>query len=177
MSNATPIVIWFKRDLRVNDHATLAWASQQDRPVVPLYVVEPDYWQLPDTSARQFEFLRESLGSLNMQLAALGAPLIVRCGSVKDVLAELNQQFGQFELISHEETGNLWTFQRDLSVADWARSQGIRWREVPQSGVVRRLQGRDGWAKSRNIYVAKPQRDAPVALRATCLDSLSLIHI
>ncbi|MDA7449342.1 deoxyribodipyrimidine photo-lyase, partial [Planktomarina temperata] len=32
-------IVWFKRDLRVNDHAPLLSASRQDAPVIPLYIV------------------------------------------------------------------------------------------------------------------------------------------
>ena len=39
-------VVWFKRDLRIRDHAPLAEAAVAG-PVPPLYVVEPDYWRLP----------------------------------------------------------------------------------------------------------------------------------
>ena len=41
------IVVWFKRDLRVTDHAALLAASKTKYPVVPLYSVETDYWQQP----------------------------------------------------------------------------------------------------------------------------------
>ncbi len=42
-------VVWFKRDLRIVDHTPLAEAARRG-PVLPLYVAEPDYWGLPDTS-------------------------------------------------------------------------------------------------------------------------------
>ena len=38
-------LVWFKRDLRVHDHAPLAAACAVGTPVIPLYVVEPDYWR------------------------------------------------------------------------------------------------------------------------------------
>lgn len=37
-------IIWFKRDLRANDHAPLLAASKSTLPILPLYVVELDYW-------------------------------------------------------------------------------------------------------------------------------------
>jgi deoxyribodipyrimidine photo-lyase len=40
-------VVWFKRDLRVRDHEPLTEAAKRG-PVVPLYVVEPALWKLPD---------------------------------------------------------------------------------------------------------------------------------
>ena len=33
-----PVVVWFKRDLRVDDHEALA-AAAEDGPIIPLYVV------------------------------------------------------------------------------------------------------------------------------------------
>jgi len=38
-------IVWFKRDLRINDHTPLLVASNSGIPVLPLYVVEPNYWQ------------------------------------------------------------------------------------------------------------------------------------
>ena len=35
-------IVWFKRDLRITDHAPLLAASRQEEPVIPLYIVEPD---------------------------------------------------------------------------------------------------------------------------------------
>ena len=48
-------IVWFKRDLRVNDHRPLRLASERG-PVLPLLVVEPELWRQPDASARQWAF-------------------------------------------------------------------------------------------------------------------------
>ncbi|WP_170114426.1 FAD-binding domain-containing protein [Litoreibacter ponti] len=162
-------LLWFKRDLRVEDHPALARAAEIGAPVLPLYVVEPEYWALDDTSARQWAFCRESLIELRSALAGLGAPLVVRQGDVIDVLARAHQRFGIGRIISHEETGNAWTYARDLRVAAWARAEGIAWEELPQSGVVRRLKGRDGWAKQRDRFMGQPLV-APAALKAVAVE-------
>jgi deoxyribodipyrimidine photo-lyase len=62
------------------------------------------------------------------------------------VLQTLRHEFAFTHLFSHEETGPGWSYSRDLAVADWCRSQGVRWTESPQTGVVRRLRSRTGWA-------------------------------
>ena len=159
-----PVILWFKRDLRVADHPALTHALEQGGPVLPLYIVEPEYWALPDTSARQWGFLRECLESLQGDLAQLGAPLIIRSGDAVEVLEALSAQTGAQRLISHEETGNAWTYARDTRVGAWARGAGMRWVELPQCGVVRRLNGRDGWAKRRDGFVYQAQLPAPAAL-------------
>ena len=147
------VLLWLKRDLRTHDHPALTRAAGLGR-VLPLYIVEPEYWALPDTSARQWEHTAEALTDLRADLARLGAPLILRVGGAVSVLSRLCRQHDITHILSHEETGNLWTYQRDLAVAAWARSQGIRWEEIPQSGVVRRLSSRNGWAGLRDAFTA-----------------------
>lgn len=156
-------ILWFKRDLRIHDHPALALAAR-DTGVVPLYIVEPEYWALPDTSGRQFAFLQQSLADLKTALQGLGSDLVIRVGDAVTVFRDLYQTVKFDRLISHEETGNAWTFDRDRRVCAWARAQGVRWTELPQSGVVRRLNGRDGWAGQRNAYMARAQAEAPKAL-------------
>ncbi|MDO8883382.1 FAD-binding domain-containing protein [Pseudotabrizicola sp.] len=157
------VLAWLKRDLRIHDHPALGQAAEMGA-ILPLYIVEPEYWALPDTSARQWEFTAECLTDLRRDLAGLGAPLIVRVGDAVDVLDRLCRQNRISRIISHEETGNLWTFARDRRVAAWARQAGIEWKELPQSGVVRRLAGRDGWARRRDSFTVQPQVPAPIAL-------------
>lgn len=155
-------LVWFKRDLRVVDHPALAVAAQRGR-VLPVYIVEPDLWAQPDASARQWEFVAECLADLRRDLAALGQPLLIRTGEAVAVLARLQSVTGFSCIVSHEETGNGWTYARDRRVAAWARGQGIEWQELPQTGVVRRLPGRDGWAARRDGFMSLPP-PAPPAL-------------
>ena len=154
------VLVWFKRDLRVADHPALALAAGMGA-VLPVYIVEPDYWALPDTSARQWAFTEDCLTDLRAALAGLGAPLVVRVGDAVEMLGKLCRAHRISRIISHEETGNLWTFARDRRVRAWARQAGIDWVELPQSGVVRRLKGRDGWAGLRDGFMARAIEDLP----------------
>lgn len=157
-------ILWFKRDLRVEDNPALAAAAAGEGPVLPLYIVEPEYWALPDSSARQWRFVAESLRGLAEDLARMGAPLVVRIGDAVEVLEELRASHGVTRLVSHEETGNLWTFARDRRVADWARGQGVEWLEVPQHGIVRGLTHRRGWAGRREKAMRMALEAPPEAL-------------
>lgn len=132
-------IVWFKRDLRLEDHAALHAAA--DGPVLPLYVVEPEYWRGADASWRQWAFTRGAVADLAARL-----PLVVRVGDAVAVLEALRERHGQVTLYSHEETGNLWTYARDRRVAAWARAQGVAWHEFPQHGVRRALRDRDRWS-------------------------------
>jgi deoxyribodipyrimidine photo-lyase len=158
------VLVWLKRDLRVHDHPALTLAAGLG-PVLPVYVVEPELWAQTDASARQWEFAADALVDLRDALAGIGAPLVVRVGDAVQVLAGLCKRHGIARIVSHEETGNLWTYARDRRVAAWARSAGVEWMEVPQSGVVRRLPSRDIWGASRDGFMAQPVLPVP-ALRA-----------
>ena len=157
-------IVWFKRDLRVFDHEPLAAAAAQGL-VVPLYVVEPDYWAQPDRSARQWNFTRAALQDLAARMAALGASLTVRVGDIVEVLGELHREFGMESLWSHEETGSIWTFERDRRVAQFCRAIQRPWHEKAQHGVVRGLRNRDLWSQAFERIMAMPLRPQPERLR------------
>jgi deoxyribodipyrimidine photo-lyase len=170
----SPVLVWFKRDLRITDHPALALAGPH---ILPLYIIEPDYWALPDTSARQWAFTAEALDSLRADLAALGQPLILRKGEAVEELARLCKAHHITRMISHEETGNAWTYARDKRVGAWARANGIDWQELPQSGVVRRLDSRDGWQGQRNRFMRQPLVPAPKALAPLASEISGLEHL
>ncbi len=137
-------VVWFKRDLRLHDHAALAHAATQG-PVLCLYVIEPTLWAQPDAAHQHYAFILESLRELAHDLRALGGHLQVRTGEVPAVLAQLHALQPFARLMSHEETGNAASFERDKAVARWCRAQGVQWQEFAPFGVVRRLASRDQW--------------------------------
>lgn len=158
-------IVWFKRDLRVADHAPLSHAAACGDPVLPLWIAEPSLLREPDASARHLGFARECLAALDVDLARLGTRLWTARGEAVPVFAALHRRFGEFELLSHEETGNAASFARDRAVARWLRERGLRWREWPSNGVVRRLADRGRWGATWMERMQPPPLPAPRALR------------
>lgn len=153
---STPIqVVWFKRDLRLVDHAPLSEATKQGL-VLPLYVIEPGLWAQPDASGRHWAFVRECLVALDAALATRGAPLVVRTGEIETVLGDILTRHGRFTLWSHQETGNDWTFARDRRVQAWMSARQLRWEQRRQHGVIRGLAQRDGWAGRWEAFMRQP---------------------
>ncbi len=153
-------IVWFKRDLRVEDHAALAKAAERG-PVLPVYIIEPELWAQKDASLRQWQFVQDSLRELHADLAQLGQPLVVMFGDAVQCLSELTATYPVTDIWSHEETGNMWSFDRDKRVAQWCKDNGIAWHEIQNTGVVRRLSSRNGWAGQWDHFMAQPVTSAP----------------
>ena len=159
-------IVWFKRDLRLHDHAPLT-AALANGPVMPLYILEPELWQQPDMSGRQFGFLQECVEELARDLAARGQPLVIRIGDAAAILADLCAAHGVQRIHAHQETWNGWTYERDRRVMRWARSAGIKVQEYQQFGVHRRMTSRRGWASRWDHLMEQPILPAPDHLPAT----------
>jgi deoxyribodipyrimidine photo-lyase len=157
-------VVWFKRDLRVADHRPLAEAASRG-PVLPIFVIESEYWRQTDAAWRHWAFIRTCLQDLDRDLTRLGQPLRVFAGEILEVLSDVHSRVGIETLWSHVETGNDWTYRRDLRVAAWTREHAIEWVEYPQNGVIRRLRDRAGWASRWEHRMREPVTALPVALR------------
>lgn len=157
--------VWFKRDLRVADHAPLAAAAASGEPVLALYIIEPELWRQPEMSGRHYAFLRECLDDLNAALAARGGGLCVRVGEAVNVFADLHRRYGLTAIRAHEETGLMWTYARDKAVRRWARGACVEMIETPQFGVFRPLASRNGWAARWDRMMAGPTTPAPAHIR------------
>lgn len=157
-------LVWFKRDLRIHDHVPLSMAAcllDQGVKVLPLYVVEPDYWALPDSSSRHWRFISQSLTELNQALSNLGQGLHIEYGTIIDVLNQLAEHFDIEGLFSHQESGNLWTYKRDKQVNVWCIKHKIKWHEYEAFGVFRRFNDRDRWSYYWESYMASIKAVAP----------------
>lgn len=172
-SMAITSIVWFKRDLRVDDHEPLSLAVCQGR-VIPLYIVEPEFWHQPDTSYRQYQYLVTTLNELDSGLNLLGSRLIIRLGDAVEVLDSLVQTWGVTQMFSHQETGNNWTYARDRRVQRWAKTRGVSWQESTQTGVVRRLKNRDGWSARWQATMQAPLVQRPHHIQSIPVDTQAM---
>jgi deoxyribodipyrimidine photo-lyase len=138
-------IVWFKRDLRISDHLPLTSAARSGS-IIPLYIIEPDLWQQPDYSSRQWEFCSECLSDLQDDLLGIGLCLLIRIGYPVDIFTQLHELTKFSSIFSHEETGNNFTFQRDINVSRWCKINKIAWHQFQSSGIVRGLKDRSHWA-------------------------------
>ena len=122
-------VVWFKRDLRLHDHAPLVAAAQHG-PVLALHITEPSLLASDLFDASHGDFIEQSLADLAQALARCGGRLVRRYGEVVPVLHALHQATRFTQLWSHEETGQRLTWDRDRAVAAWCRAHRVGWTEL-----------------------------------------------
>ena len=62
-------IMWFRRDLRLNDNAALYHALKDKNPVVPVFVFDKNILDdLEDKKDMRVEFIREALNEMNDEL-------------------------------------------------------------------------------------------------------------
>ena len=97
-TETAPVLIWFRQDLRLADHAALLAAVATGRPVLPVYVLDdetPGHWAWGGASRW---WLHGSLASLAADLSARGAKLVLRRGRSAAALAALVAETGATEI-------------------------------------------------------------------------------
>ena len=145
-------IVWFKRDLRTHDHAPLLLAAERGA-VLPVYIFEPELWQQPDASLRQWHFIADCLHELNLDLKRLGQPLVCKMGDAIRVLQDLQISYDIQAVWSHQESGNLWSFGRDLSVKAWLKYNHIALHEIPQHPIQRGANAyRNAWQSQAEAF-------------------------
>ena len=169
-------LVWFKRDLRCEDHAALTEATKLG-PIRCIYILEPTLWMQSDVALQHFEFIRESLQDLENQLRLRGGTLEIHEGEVTEVLTKLWQASPFQGLHSHQETGNRFTYSRDQEVGEWCRSHGIHWDQYAQFGVTRGLKNRNEWQSNWQKHMEAPLCELPpIQFWTTSLHSKAILN-
>jgi len=150
-------VVWFKRDLRLRDHAPLTAALASGHSVLMVYLFEPELMDQPDWSLRHGQFVYQSIMDLNRQLAEYGTSVLVAQQDALTFFQELSKMVAISGLFTHQESGNHASYDRDKKLARWLSEQGVSWYEYPSNGVVRGLKGRMNWADLWKKTMKSPQ--------------------
>ena len=88
-----PILVWFRRDLRLSDNPALTWAAGTGRPVIPVFILDEEAGDTAVGSASRW-WLHGSLRELAAGLRRLGCRLVLRRGPAGGELTALVQECG-----------------------------------------------------------------------------------
>lgn len=158
-------ILWVSRDLRVHDNAALVAAcraaERDGGQVLPLYVFDPKDWQSAAVSARQFDFLIESLRDLDQALRQRGSALQVEIGDAETVLLDLHRRKGLAALHLHETPGET---DKTRAIETLCRRAGIPFRVHGQNGITSTLNASTDWRSAWRATMTAPRVTAPARI-------------
>ncbi|ADL01234.1 cryptochrome/photolyase family protein [Brevundimonas subvibrioides] len=121
-----PVILWFRRDLRLADNPALNKAHATGRPVVPVYIHDEGTAVRP-AGAASLWWLDKSLRALAGSLAERGATLILRRGDSETELRRLIDQTGADTVfLNRLFEPEAWT--RDADIAHGLKTDGVECR-------------------------------------------------
>jgi deoxyribodipyrimidine photo-lyase len=89
----SPVILWFRRDLRLADNRALQAAVATGRPIIPLYVLDETPGIRREGAASRW-WLDKSLAALAESLAVIGGRLILRRGAAEAIIPALVAETG-----------------------------------------------------------------------------------
>jgi deoxyribodipyrimidine photo-lyase len=120
-------LVWFRRDLRVDDQAALYQALRTARQVFCAFILDRDILDALPRADRRVEFILGALQVLDEDLRKLGGALIVRHGFAADEIPRLATELEvQAVFTNHDDEPQ--ALRRDALVADRLKplSAGLR---------------------------------------------------
>jgi len=116
-------LVWFRRDLRLDDHAALHHALLASRPVVGVFVFDTDILDGLPADDRRVQFIHDSVRELDERLRTFGAYLIVRHGRAAQEIAALAAELDVESVFANHDYEPQ-ALARDRAVAQALRQAG-----------------------------------------------------
>ncbi|MGL4621196.1 deoxyribodipyrimidine photo-lyase [Chroococcidiopsis sp.] len=88
-------VLWFRRDLRLNDNEIVTLAAADKAEVLPCFIIDPWFYQQPDVGKARVRFLFESLENLDRNLKQRDSQLYLFEGNSVYILQRLTRELLQ----------------------------------------------------------------------------------
>jgi deoxyribodipyrimidine photo-lyase len=118
-------IIWFRRDLRLNDNAALYHSLKTGKQVVPIFIFDSNILrQLEDKHDRRVSFIYAALLEMQEALIKFGSSLEVYYGSPLEVFQKLADKY-QIEGVYTNHDYEPYAQERDLSIASFLESKHI----------------------------------------------------
>jgi len=118
-----PVILWFRRDLRLADNPALERAAGTGRPILPVFILDDGPSVRPIGAASRW-WLDRSLQALDRSLTARGSRLIYRRGDSEAELRRLIDETGA-EAVFMNRRFEPDAFVRDADIAHALAGDGV----------------------------------------------------
>ena len=118
-------IVWFRRDLRLDDHVALERAARESREVVCAFVLDPVLLRSERVGAPIVQFFFDALAELRRTLRARGGELVVLQGDFANELADLAKRVEADALYYNRDVEPA-ALVRDERVTAHLEARGVR---------------------------------------------------
>lgn len=155
-------IVWFRRDLRMSDHAPLYRAVLRGF-VIPVFVFDRALLHHPETASARVAFMLDCLHHLDQDLRQRGGHMILRYGDPVEVLPQLIRETQADGIYAYIDYERIYGRVRDARLNQALTEQGmkIRWFEAIAStpDLIPYPAYRDLWYKDmRDDLVPTPSQ-------------------
>ncbi|MDZ4201652.1 MAG: deoxyribodipyrimidine photo-lyase [Gallionella sp.] len=152
MKTCQTSLCWFRRDLRLHDHAALCRALQQSAAVHCVFVFDTDILDpLPDRCDRRVEFIWHSVRELRQALQRHGATLHILHGSARTRVPEFARQMGAQAVFTNRDYEPE-AIARDGAVAQALAADGIVFHDCKDQVIFERDEVMTGTGKPYSVF-------------------------
>ena len=120
-----PVILWFRRDLRLHDNPALNHAAETGRPILPVFILDAHY-DRPIGAASKW-WLDKSLRALDAALTDRGSRLILRRGGSLAALQALIAETGT-DAVFLNRLFEPAAFEQDAEIAHALKADGVECR-------------------------------------------------
>ena len=124
MPSEKPALLWFRRDLRLDDNSALIKSAKSGRPVIPVFIMVDDDSPYAVLGDAQKWWLHHSLASLAEALEKAGSRLVLRKGAPESVLQSLAAETGA-EVVAVNSWPSPPAEEEDRRLAESLKPDGI----------------------------------------------------
>lgn len=123
METQNPVIVWFRRDLRLADNPALQMARSSGKPLILLYIEEMNTARELGGAAKSWQ--HASLKSLTTDIESKGGTFILRRGTAKDVLDLIISKTGADEIHWNRRYEG-WARDVDEAIKTDLKSRGLK---------------------------------------------------
>ena len=191
-SSHSPILVWLRKDLRLRDHPAFEAAILEKRPILPLYIWDPEEGGEWSPGAASRWWLHHALLSLAKDIQGLGGTLVVRKGKAAEILPRIAKEHN-IRKIFYSRAYDPPGITTQEAVEEALDEAGLDTGSFNASLLQEPWETKNGtgkpfqvftpyWRKSRQVIYREPAEYAPAKLSfikqqepASSVDSLGLL--
>lgn len=167
-------ILWFRRDLRLEDNEVVTRAAADNQPVLPCFIIDPWFYQQLEIGKARVKFLFESLENLAHNLRARGSQLYLFEGNSATILQILTYQLlaqGHHpKLFFNHDVQVHYGIDRDRSILDFYRQHNLNYYLGLNNFLQTDDERRDEWLDEFYTYLRRPLHSLPERIHTPGLE-------